>query len=50
MIHDVLEGCNKLHNEDLRVIFSSANIFRMIRSGRKKGAGNVASVEKTEMY
>jgi hypothetical protein len=50
MTQEESEGCNKFHNEELRDTFSSANIYRIIRSRRKKGAGDMARVEKTKMY
>jgi hypothetical protein len=50
IIHEETVGCNKFHNKELRDIFSSSNTFRMIRSRRNEGEGNVANDEKTKIY
>jgi hypothetical protein len=34
----------KLHNDELHSLYSSLNIFRMIKSRRMRGAGHVAHV------
>jgi hypothetical protein len=39
---EVTGGWKKLHNEELRNVYSSPNIIRMIRSRRIRWAGNVA--------
>jgi len=49
-IREETEGCKKFHIEEHCDIFSSEIIFRIFRSRRKEGAGNVASVEKTKTY
>jgi hypothetical protein len=38
----------KLHNEELRNLYSSPNIIRMIKSKRMRGAGHVTKMEKKE--
>jgi hypothetical protein len=38
---DVAEGWRKLHDEELRNLYSSPNIVRMIGSRRMRWAGNV---------
>jgi hypothetical protein len=48
--HEEPEGCNKFHIKEIRDIFSPSNIFRMIRSRRNEGEGNVANDEKTKIY
>jgi hypothetical protein len=41
----------KLHNEELRDLYSSPSIIRIIKSGRMKWAGNVARMgEKRNAY
>jgi hypothetical protein len=36
----------KFHNEELRDLYSSTSIIRIIKSGRMRWAGNVARMEK----
>jgi hypothetical protein len=36
----------KLHNEELRDLYSSPSIIRMIKSRKMREAGNVARMEK----
>jgi hypothetical protein len=40
----------KLHDEELCDLYSSPNIFRIIKSRRKRWAGHVAQMEKRNMY
>jgi hypothetical protein len=39
---DVIGGWRKLHNEELRNLYSSSSIIRMIKSRRKRWAEHVA--------
>ena len=39
---EVIEEWRKLHNEELIDLYSSANIFRAIKSRRMRWAGHVA--------
>jgi hypothetical protein len=39
---EVTGDWRKLHNEELRKLYSSPNIIRMIKSRRKRRAGHVA--------
>jgi hypothetical protein len=39
---EVTEECRKLHNEELRDLYSSSNIIRIIKSWRMRWAGHVA--------
>jgi DNA-binding NtrC family response regulator len=41
--HEVTGGQRKLHNEELRNLYSSANIIRVLKS--RRWAGNVAQME-----
>jgi hypothetical protein len=44
-------GCRKLHNEELHNLYSSPNIFRIIKSRRMRWAGHVAQIgEKRNVY
>jgi acyl-coenzyme A synthetase/AMP-(fatty) acid ligase len=43
---EVKEGWRKLHNEELRNLYSSPNIIRMIMSRRMRGVGYVAHIEE----
>jgi hypothetical protein len=44
-------GWRKLHNEELRDVYSSPSIIRMIKSRRKRCAGHVARIgEKRKAY
>jgi hypothetical protein len=48
---DVTGEWRKLHNEELRDLYSSPSIIRMIKSGRMIWAGNVARMgEKRNAY
>jgi len=41
----------KLHNEELNDLYSSPNIFRVIKSGRMRWAGHVARMgERRDVY
>jgi hypothetical protein len=47
----VTGGWRKLRNEELRTLYSSANIIRIIKSRRMRWAGHVARMgEKKNMY
>jgi hypothetical protein len=39
---EVTEECRKLHNEELRDLYSSPSIIRIIKSRRMRWAGHVA--------
>jgi hypothetical protein len=39
---EVAGGCRRLHNEELRNLFASQNIIRMIKSRRMLWVGHVA--------
>jgi hypothetical protein len=39
---EVIEDLNRLHNEELHILYSSANIIRIIMSGMVRCAGHVA--------
>jgi hypothetical protein len=39
---EVMGGWRKLHNEELRDVYSSPSIIRIIKSRRMRWAGNVA--------
>jgi hypothetical protein len=39
---EMVGGSRKLNNEELRNLYSSPNIIRMIKSSRVRGAGHVA--------
>jgi hypothetical protein len=41
---EVTGGWRKLHNEELRNLYSSPSIIRMIKSGRMRWAGHVAQM------
>jgi hypothetical protein len=43
---EVTGGWRKLHNEELRDLYSSPSIIRMIKSRRMRWAGHVARMEK----
>jgi hypothetical protein len=48
---EVKGGWRKLHNEELRHLYSSPNIIRMIKSRRMRWAGHVARMgEKRNTY
>jgi hypothetical protein len=40
----VAGGCRKPHNDELRNLYASPNIIRMIKSKRMIGAGHVAQM------
>jgi hypothetical protein len=42
---EVIGGCRKLHNEELRNLYSSPSVIRMKKSRRMRWAGNVARME-----
>jgi len=41
---EVTGDWRKLHNEELNVLYSSSNIFRVIKSRRMRWAGHVARI------
>jgi hypothetical protein len=43
---EVTGGWKKLHNEELRDLYSSPNIIRIIKSRRMRWAGHVAQMGK----
>jgi hypothetical protein len=43
---EVTGGRRKLHNEDLRDLYSSPSIIRMIKTRRMRWAGHVAGMGK----
>jgi hypothetical protein len=43
---DVMGGWRKLHNEELRDLYSSPSIIRMIKSRSMRWTGHVARMEK----
>jgi hypothetical protein len=47
---EVTEGWRKLHDEELRTMYSSPRIIRMHKSRRMRWAGNVARIEKRNLY
>jgi hypothetical protein len=48
---EVMREWRKLHNEELRDLYSSASIIRIIKSGRMRCAGHVARMgEKRNAY
>jgi hypothetical protein len=47
---EVTGGWRKLHNEELRNLYSSRHIHGVMKSGRMRWAGNVAAMGKCEMY
>jgi hypothetical protein len=48
---EVTGGWRRLHNEELRNLYSSPNIIRIIKSKRMRWAGNVARMgEKRNSY
>jgi hypothetical protein len=48
---EVTGGWRKLHNEELRNLYSSLNIIRMIKSRRMRWTGNIARMgEKRNAY
>jgi PAS domain-containing protein len=49
--NEVMGGCRRLHNEELRDSYSSPSIIRIIKSGRMRWAGHVARMgEKRNAY
>jgi hypothetical protein len=48
--NEVTGGWIKLHNEELRNLYSSLNIIRMFMSRRMRCAGHVARMGRIEMY
>jgi hypothetical protein len=47
MRDEVTRGWRKLHNEELRNLYSLPSIIRVIKSRRMRLAGNVAQMERT---
>jgi hypothetical protein len=45
-LDEVRRRCRKLHNEELRGLYSSPSIIRIIKSRRMRWAGHVARMEK----
>jgi hypothetical protein len=45
---EVVGDCRKLHNEELRNLYSSPNIIRQIKSRRMRCAGHVACMGEKE--
>jgi hypothetical protein len=39
---EIIGGWRKMHNEELHNVYSSANIIRIIKSGRMRWTGYVA--------
>jgi hypothetical protein len=49
--NEVTGGCRKLHNEELRNLYSSPSVIRMIKSRRMRCAGHVAGIgRKRNVY
>jgi hypothetical protein len=42
----VVRGWRRLDNEELRNLYTSPNIIRVVKSRRMKWAGNVANMEE----
>jgi hypothetical protein len=47
---EVTGGWRKLHNEELHNLYSKPNRIRMIKSRRKRWAGNVARMGRRLMH
>jgi hypothetical protein len=47
--NEVTGGWRKLHNEELRDLYSSPSIIRVIKSRRMRWAGHVARLERRGM-
>jgi hypothetical protein len=47
---EVTGGLRKLHNEELRNLYSSPSIIRIIKLRRIRWAGHVARIEKGAAY
>jgi hypothetical protein len=45
---EVTGECRKLHNEELKDLYCSSNIFRVIKSKRMRWAGHVACMGEEE--
>ena len=45
---EVTGKLRKLHNEELNDLYSSRNIFRVIKSRRMRGTGHVACMSREE--
>jgi hypothetical protein len=43
---EVMREWKKLHNEELRDLYSSPSIIRIIKSRRMRWAGNIARIEE----
>jgi hypothetical protein len=43
-------SCRKLHNDELHSLYSSPNIFRVIKSRRMRWAGHVARMWRGEVF
>jgi hypothetical protein len=47
---EVTRECRKLHNEELRNLYSSPNIIRTIKSRRMRWMGHVARIGRRGMH
>jgi len=47
---EVIGELRKLHNEELNDLYSSPNVFRVIKSRRMRWAGHVARTGRGEVY
>jgi hypothetical protein len=47
---EMIGGWRKLHNEELQNLYFSSSIIRMIKSRRKRWAGNVAGMGRRIMH
>jgi hypothetical protein len=47
---EVTGGCRKLHNEELRNLYSSPSIIRMIKLRKMRWTGHIARLGRREMY
>jgi hypothetical protein len=47
---EVTEEWRKFHNEELRDLYSSSSIIRIIKSRRMRWAGHLARMEKRNAY
>jgi hypothetical protein len=50
MRDELTRGWRKLYNEDLRDLFTSPTIIRIIKTRRIRWAGNIARMEKMNLY
>jgi hypothetical protein len=47
---EVMEKCRKMHNEELRDLYSSPSIIRINRTNRMRWTRHVALMEKRNAY